>query len=146
MYLTPDFTVLEVDGSPRCSICNMANFVSFSYIELWRPMATNSFCVTSEILCPLPTTNCGSRRPQMAVLWPKFGDEMGNLAPQLIINTRNYQGIYSYCDCFAILSDNLPHVPYKLWPYLIILKYVKKGQLSEKIYISYEKLKYWDTI
>ena len=82
----------------------------------------------------------------MAVLWPKFGDEMGNLAPQFIINTRNYQGIYSYCAYFAILTDNLPHVPYKLWPYLIILKYVKKGQLSEKIYISYEKLKYWDNI
>ena len=68
----------------------------------------------------------------MAVLWPKFGDEMGNLAHQFIINNRKYQGIYSICATFTILPDNLPHVPYKLWPYLIILKYVKKGQLSEK--------------
>ena len=82
----------------------------------------------------------------MAVLWPKFGDEMDNLAPLFIINNRNYHGIYSSYVCFPILSDNLPVLPYKLWPYLIILEYVKKGQLSEKLYISYEKLKYWDTI
>ena len=76
-------------------------------------------------------------------LWPKFGDEMGNLASQFIINDRKYHRIYCLCACFTILPDNLPHMPYKLRPYLIILEYVKKGQLSEKLN---EKLKYWDTI
>ena len=62
----------------------------------------------------------------MAVLLPKFGNEMGNLAPQFIINNTKFQGIYSWCASFAIMPDNFAHMPNKLGSNLTILEYVKK--------------------
>ena len=61
---------------PRCPLaaawnsrhCDLSIVVAFWHNELWWPPAANSLSVTSQVLWPLATTNCGSWRPQMVAL------------------------------------------------------------------------------
>ena len=62
----------------------------------------------------------------MAVLLPKFGNEMGNLAPQFIISNTKFQGIYSVDAHILQLCQITAQLPNKLGSNLTILEYVKK--------------------
>ena len=42
------------------AICDLSIVVAFGHNELWRPKAAESVCVTSQLLWPSATTNCGS--------------------------------------------------------------------------------------
>ena len=46
------------------AICDLSIVVAFGHNELWRPKAAESVCVTSQLLWPSATTNCGSWRPR----------------------------------------------------------------------------------
>ena len=47
--------------------------VAFGHNELWRPEAANKVSVTTQMLWPLATTNCGGRKPQKWLLsWLKY--------------------------------------------------------------------------
>ena len=40
--------------------CDLSIVVAFSHNELWQPLATNSFSVTSQVLWSFATMNCDS--------------------------------------------------------------------------------------
>ena len=70
-------TVTVLCCNPRCqysaAICDLSNVVAFGHNELWRPRAANNVCVTSQLLWPSATTNCGGWRPQKWLLsWLKY--------------------------------------------------------------------------
>ena len=44
--------------------CNYSNVVTVGHNELWQPLAANRLTVTSQMLWPLATTNCGGLWPQ----------------------------------------------------------------------------------
>ena len=47
--------------------------MAFGHNELWRPEAANKVSVTTQMLWPLATTNCGGRKPQKWLLsWLKY--------------------------------------------------------------------------
>ena len=56
------------------SHCNLTIIVAIGRNELWQLKDTNSLTVTSQMLCPLTTTNCGGGRSQNWPLnWPQKG-------------------------------------------------------------------------
>ena len=64
----------ELRVARNSSHCNLTIIVAISRNELWQLKATNSLTVTSQMLCPLTTTNCGGGRSQNWPLnWPQKG-------------------------------------------------------------------------
>ena len=47
------------------AIYDLSIVVSFGHNELWQPKAANSVSVSSQLLRPSATTNCGGQRPQI---------------------------------------------------------------------------------
>ena len=56
---------------------DFSNAVAFGHTKLWRPWASSSLFVISEMLWPSATTNYGDQRPQMATLWPLISTKNG---------------------------------------------------------------------
>ena len=50
------------------AICDLSIVVAFGHNELWRPKAAESVCVTSQLLWPSATMNCGGWRPHKWLL------------------------------------------------------------------------------
>ena len=105
----------ELRVARNSSHCNLTIIVAIGRNELWQLKDTNSLTVTSQMLCPLTTTNCGGGRSQnWPLYWPQNG-RSGNFGSP----TTTYYTTTSNLDSATETSLHKRHITIYLHAYVI---------------------------
>ena len=58
-HILLSLTCVAASVANLAAICDLSIVVAFGHNELWRPRAANNVSLTSQLLWPSATTNCG---------------------------------------------------------------------------------------